>query len=84
MINQKFAIVFSAVVLFMITIFSTSLSVSSVFAQEQSETGTTGGNITGGGINVPLNETNPNTTAESNVTASNTINTITNQQTSAS
>ena len=54
-----------------------SLNVSNIFAQE---TATTDGNITGGGINVPLNETKSNTSAESNVTASSTDNTVTNQQ----
>ena len=81
MINQNFAIVFSSIVLllFLMTPFGIFLSTPNIFAQE---TATTDGNITGGGINVPLNETNSNTSAESNITASSTDNTVTNQQTS--
>ena len=82
MINEKFAIVFSSIVvllLFLMATIDVSLNVSNIFAQE---TATTDGNITGGGINVPLNETKSNTSAESNVTASSTDNTVTNQQTS--
>ena len=82
MINQKFAIVFSSIVvvlLFLMTPFGIFLSTSNIFAQE---TATTDRNITGGGINVPLNETKSNTSAESNVTASSRDNTVTNQQTS--
>ena len=81
MINQKFAIVFSSIVLllFLMTPFGVFLSIPNIFAQE---TATTDGNITGGGINVPLNETNSNTSAESNITSSSTDNTVTNQQTS--
>ena len=81
MTNQNL-IVFSSIVglLFLMTTIGVSLAVSNIFAQETAIT--TDGNITGGGINVPLNGTNTNTTAESNVSASSTDNTMTNQQTS--
>ena len=80
MINQKFAIVFTSIVLvFLMAPFGIFLNVSNIFAQEIA---TTDENITGGGINVPLNGTNSNTAAESNVTASSIDNTVINQQTS--
>ena len=80
MINQKITtVVFSFAILFLTFIFGAFTGISNIFAQE---TAITDGNITGGGINVPLNETNTKTTAESNVTASKTDNNATNQQTS--
>jgi hypothetical protein len=79
MTNKKIALVFSSAFIFLTSAFGVLLSASNVFAQE---TTTTDGNITGGGVNVPLNDTNSDTTPESNVTTSSTDSNVTNQQAS--